>query len=168
MPKQTDENNLPLKIDKISQLVADQCMRKLFSSDDPQIVNDAVISFSDEKDMWERSKKGWALPPEDRTYFIVITNSIPLLLAGVNRHCGLSSSMKVDWRNTYRGVGKACVRALIEVGLFKMCDERGLRGFSIHAGTQRSRNIFVAFFDSMPKGIKGVESTSAGYTLLLG
>ena len=159
-------NVFPQKIFEISQAEADQWLRKLFTSE-TQIARDAILSFSDEQGRRERGQDVWALPEADRTYFTVNVGAASVLLAGVNQNCSLSSFMKVDWSENYRGVGKLCVRMLIESELVRLCKERGIKAFSVHTATERSWKIFHTFINNLPMGIEQIEQTTAGFTLYI-
>ncbi len=166
MARQNNINVHSLKVERTTQLEADKWLRKLFSSK-VEIAQDAALSFSDEKGHRESGQPVWALPEIDRTYFLVSTGENPLLLAGVNSHCGISSFMKLEWGDKYRGVGRRCVQALIETELVKLCKERGKAAFSVHTATKRSWRVFRQFVVELPKGIKRVEPTTAGFTLYI-
>lgn len=155
-----------LKTRRASRQEAHEWLRAIFAPN-CAIVQDAALSFCDE---WSRHQSGeqiWALPETDRAYFIVGEGKTPLLLAGLNSHCGLSSFMKLDWSEEHIGIGKECVRALIEKELVKLCRERGKPAFSAHTATERSWKLFRGFIVDLPKGIIRVETTTAGFTLYI-
>ncbi len=153
-------------IREITQAEADQWLKQLFKNDD-HVRQDAKISFHSEKEKLEKGEIVWALPEEERSYFIVSLDNQPVLLVGVNSQCGISSIMKVTAEKKFAGVGRCCLKEFIENKMVKLCKDRGKAAFGVHTATERSWRIFHDFISKPPRGIQTVEQYTAGFVLYL-
>jgi hypothetical protein len=115
-----------LIVEILSQKQADRLMKDLKKSGGDAF-RGFMISFDDEgRKLLEADKingpynKGvWALPPEERSYYLVKYGKQPYLLIGMSNYDTISSIAKIS--SSLSGKGAECLRALLEKELVHKC-----------------------------------------------
>jgi hypothetical protein len=121
MEKQDD-----LTVEMLSQEQADTLMKDVKKSGGDAF-RGFVISFDDERRRQLKAdetngpsnKAMWALPPEERTYYLVKYRKQPYLLIGMSHFDTISSMAKIS--SSLSGKGTECLKALLEKELAHKC-----------------------------------------------
>jgi hypothetical protein len=115
-----------VSIEVLPQGRADELMKDLKEAGG-DVFRGFMISFDDErKRVLEADKINggsdefvWALPPEQRTYYLVKYGKQPYLLIGMNHHDTISSLAKIS--SSLSGKGTECLKVLLEKELINKC-----------------------------------------------
>ncbi len=157
------------KIDPIKQDDADRCLKKVYSSDKALFKN-VEKAFQEERERRNRGERLWALPPSERSYYIVSINENDTLLAGIDvKALNISSFAKVTSDREFKCMGYFCVKKLIEdVLVDQVKNNKTIKTISANtwespAGTR----IFECLAHDLPKGIGSIEQTQVGFALHL-
>ena len=115
-----------LTVEILSQEQADRLMKDLKKSGGDAF-RGLMISFDDErKRLFDADEKkgrsdevAWALPPDQRTYYLVKYGKQPYLLIGMSHFDTISSLAKIT--SSLSGKGAECLKALLEKELVHKC-----------------------------------------------
>jgi hypothetical protein len=115
-----------ITIELLSQIEADQLIKDL-QKEGGAAFRGFLISFNDEKkrmladEKKTTQQKGllWALPSNERVYYLAKYEGKPYLLVGMNSHDTISSIAKIT--SSLSGKGGECLRELIEKELVEKC-----------------------------------------------
>ena len=155
------------EIKKINQEEANRWMRKLYD-EGGELQENFERAFHEEKARKEKNKKYWALPSEERRYYIVYINNNAVLLAGINRHLNISSFAKVTKEREFKGKGRCCVKRLIEDILVDKCRDANKEAFSVNTlESRKGQEVFEYLMNNLPKSVRKIERTTVGFTLYI-
>jgi hypothetical protein len=115
-----------ITIEMLSQSEADQLMKNL-QKEGGDAFRGFLISFDDEKKRMLADEKKtpqqkgllWALPSNERVYYIAKYEGKPYLLVGMNSYDTMTSIAKIT--SSLSGKGGECLKALIEKELVDKC-----------------------------------------------
>lgn len=123
------------------------------------------MAFHTEKDRKYNNELFWALPSEERTYYIVRMAGNPILIASTNEHLNIASFSKVTADEAFKSIGKYCVKKFIEEVVVHKCKASSKDTCSAYAYTQRSTHVFEYLMEYLPEGIKLIEISGNGVAL---
>lgn len=121
-----------------------------------------MISFDDEqKKRFESDKTNgpsnqgvWALPPEERTYYLVKYGKQPYLFIGVSHNDTISSLAKIS--SSLAGKGAECLKALLEKELIHKCYE-GVIYINFSEGCDtRIHSLLLDLKNNLPEGVEKI------------
>ena len=150
-----------ITIELLSQTEADKLMKDL-QKDDAEAFNGFLISFDDEKKRISDAKeKGrqynsilWALPSNERLYYLVKHEGTPYLLAGIKSYDTIASLAKMT--SSLSGQGWECLSELLEKELIYKCDA-GVFYMDLSEDCDPSiYKLLLRLKDNLPKGIDKV------------
>ncbi len=145
---------------EIDRIKADILMRKLPS-------DNFYKAFHVERERKEANEQIWALPSGERIYYIVSIEEDDILLAGINNYLNLSSFAKVINEDKFRGMGRRCVKKLIEDVLVPRVKAEGRRVFYSNITSGDGKRVLDYLLSNLPDGISNINESSTGYSFCL-
>lgn len=150
-----------LTVEILSQEQADKLMKDLKKSGGDTF-RGFMISFNDERkrllDADEATVRSdevvWALPSEDRTYYLVKYGKQPYLLIGMSHFDTISSMAKIT--SSLSGKGAECLRALLEKELVHKCYAGVIYIRFSEDCDPRIYSLLLNLKDNLPEGVEKI------------
>ncbi|MEW6248798.1 MAG: hypothetical protein AB1555_19110 [Nitrospirota bacterium] len=129
-------------------------------------------AFHAEKANIDSGKPVWALPRNERIYYVAKLQNEPYLLVAMHPNPLLSSPHIVNISSLARvasptkGKGPDCLRAIIQEGLVPFCEQNGKTLIVARIHTERGLKVFRALQSVRPRGISivTIEVTSPDWS----
>lgn len=129
-------------------------------------------AFHAEKANIDSGKPAWALPRNERIYYVAKLQNDPYLLVGMHPNplpssphiVNISSLAKVA--SVAKGKGPDCLRAVTQEGLVPFCKQNGKTLIVARIHTERGLKVFRALQSVRPRGISiiKIEVTSPDWS----
>ncbi len=155
-----------LAIKKLSQKEAEG-LRRVLSE---EVMKNIEEAFEEE----ERNLQHygwWALPPDERIYYLASLNGISYLLVGINPNptpttINISSFSRVTQES--KGRAPICLGRLIEGKLIPFCREQGKDRIMTRVITEKGRRVLESLRTNLPRGVAEIRAGRHGvYTIRL-
>src|ERR1700690_602620 len=148
-------------VEMLSQKRADRLMKDLKKSGGDAF-RGFMISFEYERKRLAEADetKGrsnafiWALPPEEKTYYIVKYGKQPYLLIGVSHNDTISSLAKIS--SSLSGKGAECLKALLEEELVHKCYTGVIYVEFSEECDPRIHSLLLDLKNNLPEGIEKI------------
>jgi hypothetical protein len=148
-------------VEALSQQQADELIKDL-KKKGGAVFKGFLISFEDEQkrlleSMEAKDRPGddmWALPPDERTYYIVKYGKRPYLLIGMSHYDTISSLAKIT--SALHGKGADSLRILIEKELVNKCYAGVIYMQLGDACDPRIRSLLLDLKHNLPEGIEKI------------
>jgi len=150
-----------LSVEMLSQEQADKLMKKVTKAGG-DLFRGLMISFTDEgKRLLSTDDTGgqsdevvWALPPEERTYYIVKYGTEPYLLIGMSHYDTISSVAKIT--SSLSGKGAECLKSLLEKELVHKCYAGVIYMQLSEDCDPRIYSMLLDLKNNLPKGVEKI------------
>ena len=148
-------------VEMLSQKQADRLMKDLKNAGGDAFQG-FMISFDDERRKLLESDETngpsnrtvWALPPEERSYYLVKYGKQPYLLIGMSHFDTISSVAKIS--SSLSGKGAECLRALLEKELVHKC-YAGVIYMQLSGDCDpRIHSLLLDLKNNLPEGIEKI------------
>ena len=147
-------------IEVLSQAQADSLMKELKKAGG-DVFRGFLISFDDERkrlsepgEQKVKSDDVWALPPEERSYYMVKYGKRPYLLIGMSHYDTISSVAKIT--SSLHGKGAESLRALIEKELVNKCYAGVIYMQLSEDCSPRIRSLLLELKQNLPDGVEKI------------